>query len=228
MERGIASIAASNGLLEQLDSERHNLSLLKNSNEWEPPKINKELAAKLHAEIIVEDKKFNRKIRRKKENASSLLEDERFKQMFSNPDFQIDETSEQFQLINPALKKLEAKRNKSKFKLRENEILKDKTDDIPGSNLLSNEEIHASCSSSESDLDEKDNGNNESNENHLEDFVIPIETQTEGDHVEESQGKTKIRKKPRGFKLFELETGEDASQFLLSTASGVRSFLIHV
>lgn len=47
--------------------------------------------------------------------------------MFSNPDFQIDETSEQFQLINPALKKLEAKRNKSKFKLRENEILKDKT-----------------------------------------------------------------------------------------------------
>lgn len=48
-------------------------------------------------------------------------------------------------------------------------------DDIPGSNLLSNEEIHASCSSSESDLDEKDNGNNESNENHLEDFVIPIE-----------------------------------------------------
>lgn len=51
--------------------------------------------------------------------------------MFSNPDFQIDETSEQFQLINPALKKLEAKRNKSKFKLRENEILKDNKTVLP-------------------------------------------------------------------------------------------------
>lgn len=55
------------------------------------PKINKSLAMKdMH-------------------KGSKLLEDDRFGLLFSNPDFQVDEESEQFKLINPTVRKHESK-----------------------------------------------------------------------------------------------------------------------
>lgn len=46
----------------------------------------------------------------------SLLKDDRFKVMFENPDFQVDEQSEEFRLLNPLVSKTSEKRKK-KLKL---------------------------------------------------------------------------------------------------------------
>lgn len=42
----------------------------------------------------------------------SILGDDRFKVMFENPDFQVDEQSEEFRLLNPIVSKVGQKRKK--------------------------------------------------------------------------------------------------------------------
>lgn len=42
----------------------------------------------------------------------SILGDERFKVMFENPDYQVDEQSEEFRLLNPIVSKVGQKRKK--------------------------------------------------------------------------------------------------------------------
>lgn len=44
--------------------------------------------------------------------AAGLLHDDRFKQLFRNPDFEVDEHSDQYKQIAPMLKKLEGKKSK--------------------------------------------------------------------------------------------------------------------
>lgn len=52
------------------------------------------------------------------QNLPSLLKDDRFKVMFENPDFQVDEQSEEFRLLNPLVSKISEKR-KRKLKILE-------------------------------------------------------------------------------------------------------------
>lgn len=49
----------------------------------------------------------------------NLMNDDRFKQMFENPDFQIDPDSEEFRLLNPVLSRLEVSKQKEKEKIAE-------------------------------------------------------------------------------------------------------------
>lgn len=42
----------------------------------------------------------------------SVLGDDRFKVMFENPEYQVDEQSEEFRLLNPIISKVGQKRNK--------------------------------------------------------------------------------------------------------------------
>ncbi|XP_033368955.1 nucleolar protein 10 isoform X2 [Parus major] len=79
------------------------------------PKVNKELALKL-IEEEGEEQQFSKK--RKQKNLPSLLKDDRFKVMFENPDFQVDEQSEEFRLLNPLVSKISEKR-KRKLKILE-------------------------------------------------------------------------------------------------------------
>ncbi|KAM9383457.1 nucleolar protein 10 isoform 3-T3 [Phaethornis superciliosus] len=79
------------------------------------PKVNKELALKL-IEEEGEEQHLTRK--RKQKNLPSLLKDDRFKVMFENPDFQVDEQSEEFRLLNPLVSKISEKR-KRKLKILE-------------------------------------------------------------------------------------------------------------
>lgn len=44
---------------------------------------------------------------RKKQVSSNLLKDERFKALFSNPDFQIDKDAEEYILLNPVISQLD-------------------------------------------------------------------------------------------------------------------------
>ncbi|XP_076220571.1 nucleolar protein 10 lethal (2) 34Fd [Nomia melanderi] len=67
------------------------------------PSVNKELALKLM------DAESNAK---KKKNASNILKDDRFKALFSNPDFQVDTNSEEYSLLNPVISRLDKTRAK--------------------------------------------------------------------------------------------------------------------
>lgn len=55
----------------------------------------------------------------------NILTDDRFKVMFENPDFQVDEESEEFRLLNPLVSKISEKRKK-KLRLLEQQELREK------------------------------------------------------------------------------------------------------
>lgn len=74
------------------------------------PEVNKELALKLMEEG---DDDADLALRKKKGKAlPSILGDDRFKVMFENPEYQVDEQSEEFRLLNPIVSKVEQKRKK--------------------------------------------------------------------------------------------------------------------
>lgn len=68
------------------------------------PSVNQELALKLMDNTNISNKK--------KQMSSNLLKDERFKDLFNNPDFQIDKDSEEYTLLNPVISQLA--KNKAK------------------------------------------------------------------------------------------------------------------
>lgn len=70
------------------------------------PKINQDLALKILNDEQIDDKsKLNKK-------APNLLEDERFKVMFENPDYQIDKNAEEYKMLAPVLNRLEKSKTK--------------------------------------------------------------------------------------------------------------------
>ncbi|XP_046676554.1 nucleolar protein 10 [Homalodisca vitripennis] len=76
------------------------------------PKVNKDLALKLMNDASNEKKK--------KKNTGDLLADDRFKDLFENPDFQVDKNAEEYRLLNPVLSRLDkAKVKEMKKKLAE-------------------------------------------------------------------------------------------------------------
>ncbi|KAJ6654063.1 hypothetical protein lerEdw1_007489 [Lerista edwardsae] len=81
------------------------------------PKVNKELALKLIEEGEDESQNARKKKQKKMPN---ILSDDRFKVMFENPDFQVDEKSEEFRLLNPLVSKISEKR-KQKLKMLEHQ-----------------------------------------------------------------------------------------------------------
>ncbi|XP_031732698.1 nucleolar protein 10 [Anarrhichthys ocellatus] len=74
------------------------------------PKVNKELALKLMEEGDDEAELASRK--KKGKALPSVLGDDRFKVMFENPDYQVDDQSEEFRLLNPIVSKVGQKRQK--------------------------------------------------------------------------------------------------------------------
>ncbi|XP_062934412.1 nucleolar protein 10 isoform X3 [Cynocephalus volans] len=110
------------------------------------PKVNKELALKL---IEEEEEKQKSTWRKKVKSLPNILTDDRFKVMFENPDFQVDEESEEFRLLNPLVSKISEKRKK-KLRLLEQQELREKEEEEEPEGKPSDAE------SSESSDDEKD------------------------------------------------------------------------
>ncbi|MGH0149719.1 UNVERIFIED_CONTAM: hypothetical protein FKN15_052004 [Acipenser sinensis] len=79
------------------------------------PKVNKQLAIKLIEEEEEADQQTLKK--KKGKNLPNILSDDRFKVMFENPDYQVDEASEEFRLLNPIVSKVNEKRKKKLRKL---------------------------------------------------------------------------------------------------------------
>uniref|UniRef100_A0A8C1KTQ0 Nucleolar protein 10 n=1 Tax=Cyprinus carpio TaxID=7962 RepID=A0A8C1KTQ0_CYPCA len=81
------------------------------------PKVNKELAMKL----MEESELPTRKKKKKGNVVDNLLSDDRFKVMFENPDYQVDERSEEFRLLNPIVSKVGEKRRQKLSQLVQQE-----------------------------------------------------------------------------------------------------------
>ncbi|XP_048387439.1 nucleolar protein 10 isoform X2 [Stegostoma tigrinum] len=93
------------------------------------PKVNKELAMK-----FMEEEEAEEQVPRKKKGKSlpNILRDERFKVMFENPDFQVDEASEEFRLINPIVSKASEKRKKKLKQLQEHRQAEQVEEELEG------------------------------------------------------------------------------------------------
>lgn len=91
--------------------------------------MNQELALKL-----MENKNAKNK---KKQTSSNLLNDDRFKALFSNPDFQVDKNSEEYALLNPVISQLDKnKAKKLQLQLAQQKETQDKPDeDEPQGNM---------------------------------------------------------------------------------------------
>uniref|UniRef100_A0A8C2LRQ4 Nucleolar protein 10 n=1 Tax=Cricetulus griseus TaxID=10029 RepID=A0A8C2LRQ4_CRIGR len=83
------------------------------------PKVNKELALKL---IEEEEEKQKATLKKKVKSLPNILTDDRFKVMFENPDFQVDEESEEFRLLNPLVSRISEKRKKQLRLLEQQEL----------------------------------------------------------------------------------------------------------
>ncbi|KAK7807066.1 hypothetical protein U0070_011428 [Myodes glareolus] len=83
------------------------------------PKVNKELALKL---IEEEEEKQKSTLKKKVKSLPNILTDDRFKVMFENPDFQVDEESEEFRLLNPLVSRISEKRKKQLRLLEQQEL----------------------------------------------------------------------------------------------------------
>ncbi|XP_073258939.1 nucleolar protein 10-like [Porites lutea] len=97
---------------DKIEEERANRVKLKKL-----PKVNRNLAEKL-----IEEKRDTKKHTVSSSDVSNPLGDDRFSAMFLNPDFQVDEESEEYKLLHPVVSKHERekqKRQKEKQKLLE-------------------------------------------------------------------------------------------------------------
>ncbi|PNJ52273.1 NOL10 isoform 1 [Pongo abelii] len=109
------------------------------------PKVNKQLALKL---IEEEEEKQKSTWKKKVKSLPNILTDDRFKVMFENPDFQVDEESEEFRLLNPLVSKISEKRKKKLRLLEQQELREKKEEEEP-------EGKPSDAESSESSDDEK-------------------------------------------------------------------------
>jgi len=95
--------------------------------------VNQELALKLMENRNAKNKK--------KQTSSNLLNDNRFKALFSNPDFQVDKNSEEYALLNPVISQYDkSKAKKLAQQLTQQEEMQEKPDeDEPqGNNKIEN------------------------------------------------------------------------------------------
>uniref|UniRef100_A0AAQ5Y6T5 Nucleolar protein 10 n=1 Tax=Amphiprion ocellaris TaxID=80972 RepID=A0AAQ5Y6T5_AMPOC len=87
------------------------------------PKVNKELALKLMEEGDDEAELTSRT--KKGKALPSILGDDRFKVMFENPDYQVDEQSDEFRLLNPIVSKVGQKWKKKLRLLAQQDVADD-------------------------------------------------------------------------------------------------------
>lgn len=88
------------------------------------PNVNKDLALKLMDDKMKNDRK-------KQKKAEDLLTDNRFKQLFENPDFQVDKNADEYRLLNPVLARLDKSRKKElKQQLKEQQRLEEEEAEV--------------------------------------------------------------------------------------------------
>lgn len=208
--------------MERVETERSNPISLKKLKEEKLPKVNKELALKLRKELSLSKENIDKKWKKKGKEATEILSDKRFERLFTNPDFQVDEKSEHYQLTQQALQKMKEKSNRLKKKNSGSESSDSGTEDFPQSSLfMTDDNVEDEESENEEESAEDENEEESTDE---EPTTSKIE-QLDEDEIDEkdyemklergkvSPAKIKGSRKPTSFELIELVSGEDAAQF---------------
>jgi len=78
------------------------------------PQVNREFAAKLmeEAQSVSEKESLGKNVKAGKVVTANLLQDPRFKNLFENPEFQINKNADEFRLLKPLVSKLDQNREK--------------------------------------------------------------------------------------------------------------------
>ncbi|XP_014253484.1 nucleolar protein 10 [Cimex lectularius] len=150
------------------------------------PKVNRDLALKL-----MDQKRED--TRRKAKNTPNILNDDRFKAMFENPDFQIDTNTEEYRLINPVVSRLDITRRKELKK----ELLKqqfDPVDEEPEGKPSDDDEIWSS--------DDEKEWVQEVKKQHK-----AIAKEKKEAELNEEKQQDELNKKGRSIKLYQLKEG---------------------
>lgn len=97
------------------------------------PAVNRELALKLmeDSKAVDDAEAVGKKSAAKLLMKSNILNDSRFKDLFVNPNFQIDKSSEEFRLLNPAVSRLDKIREKRIKKA----LVEDQFEPVKGTSL---------------------------------------------------------------------------------------------
>ncbi|XP_071438610.1 nucleolar protein 10 [Hetaerina americana] len=133
---------------EKIDLERKNRVQLKKL-----PQVNKELALKLM------DEENKRKLKleegKKVKPGSNLLQDNRFKALFENPDFEVDKNADEYRLLNPVVSKLDRQRKKQLEKQIEQQAKFDEVEDEDEGKASSDEDNYILNNESSSEDDQE-------------------------------------------------------------------------
>ncbi|CAD5226429.1 unnamed protein product [Bursaphelenchus xylophilus] len=195
---------------EKLDEERELHVLSKRSK---LPKVNKELATKLQMELDIGTGK-----KKKAKMAKELLQDDRFKNLFSNPDFEVDKESEQYQHIVDKLNKQKEKNVGRTAESDEEDEGGDQLaelgyDDDEDSKKSGVKDVVDDMESSEDWSDDEDGEEDYHDEESEEEYN---EESSRGDREEQEKLEEKFKeaRKPKNFKFVGLDSSRDFKSFV--------------
>uniref|UniRef100_A0A182JRD7 Uncharacterized protein n=1 Tax=Anopheles christyi TaxID=43041 RepID=A0A182JRD7_9DIPT len=140
------------------------------------PKVNRELAQQL----IQEEHMSNSK---RSALAKGLLGDDRFKQMFDNPDFEIDKEAEDYRLLSAVLKRAD----RDKARRKENVVVTALDEEEEGKST--DDDLYSEKSESEKEEEEEDDNEqqeNEESDEEMADTSVPVRTKMKKDRHNKS------------------------------------------
>lgn len=152
------------------------------------PQVNKDLALKLMDEQMDPKKR--------KKSKSNLLQDDRFKGLFENADFQVDKNAEEYRLLNPVLSRLDKNKKKELEKKILNGEFEAMDDELEGKN---------SSDESSDDMEDDDEGEEDSSDDDQA-WTKEVKKQHKLIQREKRQKEREEGKQP---KMFELRQGEE-------------------
>ncbi|EFO25550.2 nucleolar protein 10 [Loa loa] len=205
-------------IMEKIDEERSLPTASRKLRKAKLPSVNKELAAKLLA-LMEEVKNVDGKTKKKDKDAASILLDERFGSLFTNPDFQVDESSEQFQLLLSIMKKLGGERQKLSKKDVDN--ANDNKSEMQSTEDLDIDESTSSASSKSNEIFVETDDKSDAKNNTVKKPYMFNDKESSDDEEMQSAvlGKWETVK-PKGFDLIESDIGEDTLQYLKQKKAG--------
>ncbi|XP_050077174.1 nucleolar protein 10 [Anopheles maculipalpis] len=160
------------------------------------PKVNRELAQHLMQEEHMSNAK-------RSAIAKGLLGDDRFKQMFDNPDFEIDKQAEDYRLLSAVLKRAD----RDKARRKENVVVTGLDEEEEGK-------------STDDDLySEKSESEKEETDEEMQEVEVPVRKK-----VNERRGKTAVREIPMAKHEEEAEDG--GNEFSLNVEEGANFDII--
>ncbi|KIH61972.1 NUC153 domain protein [Ancylostoma duodenale] len=219
-----------------LHEEREN-KLIKTKVESNQAKVNKELAARLQEEAATQvnaasSAKKKKNDKKKAMSASAILEDDRFKRLFNDEDFEVDHDSEQFKRSVLAQQK---EKSTKTIDYAEDDDLVDEEQDVPQSELPTLDEaedtFHRSEDNSSSDSDSDTDEEMLSSKKKLEREKARRKQEQKERHYQQYEEKFKEREaeretfkcrlraarlvnKPKKFVFHELDSAESTRKFL--------------